>query len=286
MDSNPLLDAAAAAAAPPTSAPSQPPVAPKPGDGPGSEGKPPAGQPDPGAQPPPSYRPDGLPEHLAGKDERETLDRVFKAYDGARREMAERGSVPKDADGYTFTPSEKLSAFAGSFEKDELFRGIRADALAHKIPDKQFNGFLNAAFERMLEMELVQKPVDLEAELAKLVPDAAKALDAGQQATARERRIRENVAFVDALDEKVLGKDEKIALQSLLDTAAGNRVVEWIKGIGRETPPALGGGTQEAITPQQLRQRQADPRNQIASPKYDPDFAAETSALYRKHYGS
>ena len=110
-----MTDAAAAAAAtaadPAPISPGQP-ATPAPAvTDPPAAGAPAAGQApaDPGASA--AYRPEGLPDHLLGKDERETIDKLFKAYGGAREAIAKFGAVPEAPDKYEFTPAEAVAPY-------------------------------------------------------------------------------------------------------------------------------------------------------------------------------
>lgn len=50
------------------------------------------------------YRPEGLPDHLFGKSDKETIENINKAYKGAREELGKKSNKPPEmAEGYTLT---------------------------------------------------------------------------------------------------------------------------------------------------------------------------------------
>lgn len=242
-----------------------------------------------GGDPSQSYRPEGLPDHLLGKSERETLDNVFKAYDGSRREIAERGTVPKDAKGYVFTPADDIKDFIGDLTQDGLFTGALEDAHAEKMTDKQTNGFLNRLMKRLVDLGAVEKPVDFNAEISALVPLEAKGLDDAGQKAAASRRIRDNLAWIEgAKAQGQIDGDVADYLQvQLADSALGHRAIEFIRKQADQAGPALGGeggggGATEADYDRLLN----DDRQRSNDPKVKEAWATEKQALAKRLWGT
>jgi hypothetical protein len=113
----------------------------------------PDGKADPVTDPKPGEwkAPDGLPDHLKGKDPDETLSKVLKAYNGARKELSTKGSgalegkVPETPDGYVFEAmgeNDPIAAELNSAETKPILDAFRASALKHGIPDKAFVAFM------------------------------------------------------------------------------------------------------------------------------------------------
>ncbi|MDP2207053.1 MAG: hypothetical protein Q8K65_12195, partial [Alphaproteobacteria bacterium] len=72
---------------------------------------------------PQAYRPEGLPDHFAGKDDRETIDKLHKAVDGFRKEQGKKG-VPETPDGYELALPDDIKQKVlrpGEDGKDALF---------------------------------------------------------------------------------------------------------------------------------------------------------------------
>lgn len=96
--------------------------------------------------------PDGmeLPDHLVGTSAEETLSKVSKAYQGARRELSQKGksegtlegAVPEDPDGYTFEAEgddDKIAEELNSEESKPYIDAFRKAAHKLGMPDKAFS---------------------------------------------------------------------------------------------------------------------------------------------------
>lgn len=237
--------------------------------------------------PPATYRPDGLPDHFYGANDRETIDKLYGAVRGYRDADATRGTVPETPDKYTFTASDELKPFVPGIEGDPLWKGIREDAHKLGLTDKVFDGFMGSVLNRMVSEGLVEKPVDYEAELASLVPEAAKALAPDQQKQEVSRRIGDAIGFAKGLANQGLPQRAVDALLTLGDTAGGIELMEFLKKGNRDPNPALPGGNNgggHGDTPESLAALQRDPRADSRSPKYDPAFARDVHERYKKLY--
>lgn len=246
----------------------------------GGGGTPPAGQPGGDGQGAAPYRPDGLPDHLFGKSDKETIDHLFKAHAGFRDAAAKHEPPPADANGYAFEWSDSVKPYAADFGEDKFFAGVKEDALKAGLSNKQANAFLDGVMGRMISMQLVDAPVDVEAEKLKLAPADAKDLTAPERDAAIQRRVTNNIAFVDSLAAKGFDKDAAAALGAELAAFPElNQLVEFIRDSG--VGPGLGGGGGGGITLADVEKRQADPRNQFGKPTYDATYAAETDRQWK-----
>lgn len=233
------------------------------------------------------FRPEGLPDHLFGENDRATIERLWGSVKGFRELEATRGAVPKDPTGYVFEPSEELKPFVGELDSDPLWNGIRADAHQLGVTDKVFGGLMNKILTRMVSEGLVEKPVDFQAELTALVPEAAAALPADQQKQEVQRRIGAALGYAKGLTNHGLDQASVDALIAVADTAAGVKLIEWIQGQNRDPRPALGGsGGGSGETADSLRQAMADPRADRNSTSFDPTYAAAVAERYKKFYGT
>ncbi len=232
------------------------------------------------------YRPDGIPDHLAGPDDKTTIDNLWKAADGFRKAEGERGAVPKDPAGYAFEPSEKIKPFVGDLANDGFFKGVKEAALAAGVTDKQFPKFINNVMEKMLDSGMV-KPVDYAKEMAALLPEAAKSLDDAGRKAAVGARISENLAFIEGARKQGMPEDVATALTARLgDDAVGNKAIEWIRAQAREIKPAMGGKSAGGVSEADLDARVADPRNDPNSSKFDKGFAEETRKQFMTKFGN
>jgi hypothetical protein len=238
-----------------------------------------------GGAPPAPYRPDGLPDHLVGASERETIDKLWKAQEGYRQAQAKYEPPPADASGYTFEFSDKVKPYAADFGEDKFFGGVKEDLLAAGIGSKTANAFLDKVLGRMIDMNLVDAPVDVEAEKVKLAPAEAKSLPPAERDAAIQRRVSTNVAFVDSLKAKGFGAEAASDLAAeLVAFPALNDLVEFMR-LGQGAGPALGGNQAGEATRADLEKRMADPRQKFGTATFDADFAKETDRLFRVVHG-
>ena len=66
------------------------------------------------------YYPEGLPEHMRGKTDQETIDKVSTALDGFRKEQSKKGkeAAPETADGYELALPDDLKDKIVAVDKD------------------------------------------------------------------------------------------------------------------------------------------------------------------------
>lgn len=230
------------------------------------------------------YRPQGLPDHFLGASDKETIDRLFQAYDGARTELARRpGSVPKDASAYELKLSEEAASVLKLADDDKAVGALKELAHKHGLTDRQFGGMFAEFVDTMLQTGIVPKPRSGEEILAELAPADFKGPD-DQKVAAGEARYNAAKAWVTGL-----GLKDEAAVNELLGTITtpgGLAAIEHIMRANVQASVSAGGGTPAGgITKAQLDARVADPRNYHASPQYDAAFAAETQRLFREFYG-
>ena len=235
-----------------------------------------------------AYRPEGMPDHFLGKDDRETVDKLFKAADGFRREAAERGTVPKEATAYAFETSEKLKPFVAGFDKDPVYNAARD--IAHKagMTDKVFQKFIPGFLESMIDNGMVGQSMNGDEMLVSLAPASMKDATPEEKKTAGAKRVTDTLAWVDGA--KTQGNMPPAVADYLSTIAADDPkaigLVDWLRGSAHEPRPAMQGGNVPGGTSEEaLKARNLDPRNQPGGKQYDAAFAAETDRLYRAHYG-
>jgi hypothetical protein len=234
-----------------------------------------------------------LPDHLAGANDRETVDKLFKAFDGYRRSEADRGAVPKTAADYAFDASDKLKPFVQNFDKDPVYAAAREIALKAGMTDKVFKAFIPGLLEHLVEGGLVDQPIDAKAQLRALAPSNVAGDDAAKEAAA-SKRVRDNVAWVDgAKAQGAFGDPNDPGAKEIADFFAStlasdpraHRAIEWLRGKDAEPRPALpgsGSGSGSA----DLTARINDPRGNPNSPQFNRDFAAETDRMLQAQYGN
>ena len=105
------------------------------------------------------YRPDGLPDHLYGESDKETLDSLAKAYKGARDQIANRktdsdGKVPDNIDGYKIEAKgddDTIAAELNSKESQPIMDAFKTAALEVGMGEKQFSTFIRKGTELAAE---------------------------------------------------------------------------------------------------------------------------------------
>lgn len=285
----PAAPAAPAAAAPPAGG-GAPPAS--------SAGNPAAAASDPAAAGA-FYRPEGLPDHLVGKDQAETLDKLFGAFKGYRDRDAQSG-VPEKAEAYGEFSGEipdTVKPHLETLKGDPLFSRLNEKALALRLPASAYQGLVQEFISVSAEMGLMEPIVDAQAERAALVPAAAAHLPPAEQQQAVEKRMNDNFAFLDALaaqgaDKGGLSKDDAEFAKAMLgDSAKGHRVFEWMRAAtgaagdgGRG--PALGGAPAGDNHRAELARRAALPENTWGDPKFDQKSYDQLQADRKAFFGS
>lgn len=231
------------------------------------------------------YRPEGLPDHLIGASEKETVDKLWGAYKGARDKIAGLGEVPADPTAYTFEASDKVKPYAETLSDDPFFNTAKGVFHKHGLSNKAFQGVIGDLMEAMIDGNIVAEPFSPAKERAALVPDIA---DPKAQAEAADRIVRENAALVESWAAQGLDASVVTFLKSSLDRAAANKLVDFIRDSRGEQRPALGEQRTSAagLTEADLDRRMSDPRNTKGDPNYDRGFAAETDRLFKAFYGN
>lgn len=269
-----------------------PPAAPPAGADTGAGGTPPAGGASPPAGDPPAappaagaiYRPDGMPDHYAGQTDRETIDKLFATTEGYRRRDAE-AQIPDSPDAYKTFPDdlpEPVRPYVAELTADPLFDKVAAKAHALKVPVPVLHQLTTEMLGQATEMGLFEPPLDVAAEKAALVPEAARGLPEAEQTAAREKRMNENFQWVDAMTQR--GADQgglprevgDYAKTMLGDTAKGHHFFEWVRGqIGARGPAGDGTGTGGGDARAELDRRAGLPENMPGNVKFDQKSYAQ-----------
>lgn len=235
--------------------------------------------PDPAAP----YRPEGLPEHLAGADEKETLDKVFKAYDGARRELGKKSGVAEKPDDYKIDLPEDLSKKIlrpGEDGKDALFETVRTlfheggvnPGVAAGVMTKFYEAVAAQADEKT---QGDQKQLDaMDADFKEFGgPDKAKGV------------IDANAAWITGLKTKGIIDDKDAAeMAANLQWGAGLRWLDKLRVLTGEKPIPADMGKQsggDAMTEENLHAMMRDERYWKTK---DPAYIAEVTGAFQEFY--
>lgn len=228
------------------------------------------------------YKPDGLPQHLIGQTDKETIDRLATAYTGARTELAKGKPAIPAANEYKFEWSDGLK---GAIAPDDPALGAFAEiAHEHEFTQKHIDA-IPKFMDKLVEKGLIEKPFDSGKLLEELAPAEFRGTPEQRQAKGGERlTTAEN--WIKQLDPKH-GIDDamKQELRLLTTSLPGIKLVETFMKGGMNLSASPGGGSQPgAITKDAVEARLADPRNQSQGPKFDPAFAEETRRQFKALY--
>lgn len=254
------------------------------GDKPAAGGDPPKG----GAADGAPYHPQGLPDHLRGTNDRETIDKVLGAFSGLRTEMSKRGTVVKDAKDYKLALSETASKVIGNdLSKDRSVAVFRSVALKHGLTAEQASGLFSDIMDENIAAGIV-KTIDPMKEAKAILGDAAVGRNDQDLMAEASRRWQ---ALNDRVDGMVAGRqiseDQAAAAKQLMETANGVLFLETMfKRAGEHGLQPGGQSGAGGITKADLDRRINDPRANPMHPKYDPAFEAETDRLGRAFYSA
>lgn len=231
------------------------------------------------------YKPAGLPDHLIGQSDKETIDRLSAAYTGARGELAKgKPAIPK-AEEYQFNWSDQLKGTIG--KDDPALKEFATVAHEHGFTQQQIDA-IPKFMDKLVEKGLIEKPFEAGKLLEELAPEGFRGTPEQRQAKGGER-LAAAEAWIAQLDAKAHGIDDgmKQELRLLTTSLPGVRLVEMFARGGMNISANPGGGQQPGgITKETVEARVADPRNDSQGPKFDPAFAEETKRQFRALYGA
>ncbi len=262
------------------------PPSPSAGDPPAGAGDPPAGE---------FYRPKDLPDHLLGKDQNETMDKLATALKGYRERDTNNG-VPETPDAYAEFKgeiSESVKPHLETLTKDPLFSRVSDKALELRVSVPQYQALVHEFMSVSAEMGLLEPVVDEMAERAALVPDASKHLTPAEQQQAVEKRMNDNYAYLDAMVARgaegggLTKDDAEFAKAMLGDSAKGHRFFEWLRsatgGGAGGTGPRMESPGPGGLDPRvELSRRSALPENTWGNPKFDQKSYDQLQADYAR----
>lgn len=225
----------------------------------------------------PYYKPEGIPEHMLGKSDKETIDNLVKAVAGFRKDLSKKG-VPDKADAYELKLDDELKGKIlrpGADGKDPLLEKFKTICHKSDIPNAVFQDlvveFSKAALENGGGAGGEEAALDFDYKNLGGMEKAKPQIDGAEvwlQGLVQSKKISENTA-----------KELKLM------TAYGeglNALLE-LRGLSGEAPipKALEGGRDGEITKAMLDSRVADEKYWLHK---DPAFIEETTKMFEKFY--
>lgn len=245
-----------------------------------------------------AYRPEGLPDNLYGESDQETLDKMALALKGYRDKDNQRG-VPTAPEAYAeFGDNipDPLKPHVGALADDTVFQKLSKSALDKGMSVQDFQGLTLEFFGAAQEMGVLEPFVDVDAEKAALVPEDAKNLSEAEQTAAREKRMNDNFAFLDAMTANGEGEGQSgmsqdvadFAKSMLGDSAKGHQFIEHMRSQISGGSSKLAGGSQGsggADPKADIFRREQLPENTPGDPKFNKESYDQLQADYQKVYG-
>jgi len=217
------------------------------------------------------YKPEGLPEHLLGKTDKETIENINKAYKGAREELGKKGNkAPETPDAYTLTLPDDLKGKVISLDasgKDPVFEALKP--ALHKA------GLSNESAS-MLTTELYKAVSAIAAKNADAAANDPAAADVGYKQLGGPEKAK---PLLDSSNAWILAQKEKLGLddadvqelQYLTMHSQGLKVLNKLRGLTSEKPiPAdfSHGQPDRQITAATIESMQADQRYIDGDPEF------------------
>lgn len=244
--------------------------------------------------------PDGLdlPDHLLGTSAEDTLAKLNKAYQGARRELSQKGkgegklegSVPDDPDGYKFDPEgddDKIAEELNSEASKPYVDAFRKAAHKLGIPDKAFTQLMREGLSGIAENGM---PIGVSNEEAARISGEQEMASLVQEVGQKEASTIVNTigTYAEKLAQRGVLKDEQdiAEFSQMVGTGRAARIFHRIlTGELGEKPIPTADGADGSVTPQEAYARHAQASKM--KPGAEKDAAmAEAQRLMQKAFGN
>jgi len=244
--------------------------------------------------------PDGmeLPDHLVGSSADETLAKLTKAYQGARRELSQKGkgegklegAVPDDPDGYVFDAEgddDKIAAELNSEASKPYVDAFRKAAHKLGIPDKAFTQLMREGLSGIAENGM---PIGVSNEEAARISGEQEMASLVQEVGQKEASTIVNTigTYAEKLAQRGVLKDEQdiAEFSQMVGTGRAARIFHRIlTGEMGEKPIPMADGADGSVTPQEAYSRHAQASKM--KPGAEKDAAmAEAQRLMQKAFGN
>jgi hypothetical protein len=237
------------------------------------------------------YIPEGLPEHLAGGNDQETIDKLKDAYLGARRELSTKHNIPENLDDYKIELPEDVAAQViqpGEDGKDPVFEQARATLHENNIPADVGKKLLEDFFGSVIALKAAGNDDGASGEDG--AGDAENQADFEYQSFGGMEKAQPIVegaqTFIDGLQSSGKLTSEAAEEFKLLSYhGQGLTLLNELRPLLGDKPiPKNPGGDAaggEQITEEMLRARVADDRYAVDK---DPQFIAETTRMFKAFY--
>ena len=244
--------------------------------------------------------PDGmeLPDHLLGQTADETLAKVTKAYQGARRELSQKGkgesslegAVPDDPDGYKFDPEgddDKIADELNSEASKPYVDAFRKAAHKLGIPDKAFTQLMREGLSGIAEGGM---PIGVSNEEAQKISGEQEMQSLVKEVGQKEASTIVNTigTYAEKLAQRGVLKDDQDMAEfaQMVGTGRAARIFHRIlTGEMGEKPIPMADGADGSVTPQEAYAKHAAASRMPAGSEKDGAMA-EAQHLMQKAFGN
>ncbi|HHV66231.1 MAG TPA: hypothetical protein GXX48_01090, partial [Ochrobactrum intermedium] len=134
-----------------------------------------------------------------------------------------------------------------SLSNDPIFDAAGKEALKHGVGRQAMQAITTAVYSAAAESGMLEPPIDVAAERQQLLPEGYASAPKAEQDRAINARLQANEDFIklQVTNGKMSQADGDHVLGMLMDTAAGNRFLEYFRSVttGDSPQPAAGGGS-------------------------------------------
>lgn len=233
-----------------------------------------------------AYAPEGLPEHLRGASDHETIDKLFKANQGFREQDAQRGPVAKNVDELAFEFSEKLAPHF-SEQDDPAVQSFKQATVEMGLPTKVAQELMEKTLGPLIESGLVAQPYSVDNEFKQL----GEKLSLGREGIAKA--VTEAHGFAQGLGAQLRdvpdAHRDAVAdrIMELADDHVGVMALNALRArMGEGGIKIEGRSAGTAMSAQELDALANDPRIYPDSGTFDPMLRAKyDEELKRQHNG-
>ena len=239
-----------------------------------------------------------LPDHLVGLSADETLAKLTKAYQGARRELSQKGkgegklegAVPDDPDGYVFDPDgddDKIAAELNSEASKPYVDAFRKAAHKLGIPDKAFTQLMREGLGGIAESGM---PIGVSNEEAQKINGEQEMQSLVEEVGQKEASTIVNTigTYAEKLAQRGVLKDEQdmAEFSQMVGTGRAARIFHRIlTGEMGEKPIPMADGADGSVTPQEAYAKHAAASRMPAGSEKDGAMA-EAQHLMQKAFGN
>ena len=234
------------------------------------------------------YRPEGMPDHYVGTTDQETIDALYKAVDGFRKEQSKGKNIPEKAEDYTFDVPEDLDGKIFKFDddgKDPMLERLKPIALKHGMTKEAFGDMVLDFGQALLEFGDAGADAS-GSDLGENAPDF------DYQAFGGEEKVKplldgvqvwvKGLRNADKIDDQIA---DEIAFAS--QHGAGLKMVNFFREQMGEKPIPVDMSdpvSADAMTEDKLNEMVADDRYKVGHPKFEKSFHDKVTKAFDEFY--